>query len=292
MAGNSVLEEGKPAFYIANGETLSFDANLQKDSETSNFEEIESGKDLNLRNCFFNDHNGDQSISVSNSLCPTFPSVYTVMTLLLNTTLQTSNGFLHHVIKRGFFDLNLQSIDNGRQFVVMQEDASQSDFSDDCDTGLSTLTFMNFVMASISIAANLLSNTNSNSNNNNNNDNNLNKNDNNVNIGNNNNNVNSQNVLMFNPMIGRRSTYARRVLKEVVLESCTNHQVPWLKKSAFHSIDFFVRLQNCAKGKDKIYCQRQEVEKERKNLKLIHNSEEKYVTEHLLLGTAKIAGFY
>ena len=93
-------------------------------------------------------------------------------------------------------------------------------------------------------------------------------------------------------MIGRRSTYARRVLKEVVLESCTNHQVPWLKKSAFHSIDFFVRLQNCAKGKDKIYCQRQEVEKERKNLKLIHNSEEKYVTEHLLLGTAKIAGFY
>ena len=60
-------------------------------------------------------------------------------------------------------------------------------------------------MASISIAANLLSNTNSNSNNNNNNNNNNNKNDNNINIGNNNNNVNSQNVLMFNPMIGRRS---------------------------------------------------------------------------------------
>ena len=214
------------------------------------------------------------------------------MTLLLNTTLHTSNGFLHHVIKRGFFDLNLQS-NNGRQFVVMQEDASQSDFSDDCDTGISTLTFMNFVMASISIAANLLSNTNSNSNNNNNNDNNLNKNDNNVNVGNNNNNVNSQNVLMFNPMIGRRSTYARRVLKESVLESCTNHQIPWLKKSALHSIDFFVRLQNCAKSVDgKINCQRKAVENEKEKLKLIHNSVEKYVTEHLLLGTAKIAGFY
>ena len=134
------------------------------------------------------------------------------MTLLLNTTLQTSNEFLHHVVKRGFFDLNLHSR-NGRQFVVMREDETQSDFSDDCGTGLSTLTFMNFVMASISIATNLLSNTNSNSNNNNNNDNNLNKNDNNVNIGSNNNNVNSQNVLMFNPMIGRRSTFARRKIK-------------------------------------------------------------------------------
>ena len=60
MAGKSVLEEGQTAFYIANGETLSFDANLQKDSETTNFEKIESGKDLNLRNCFFSDHNGDQ----------------------------------------------------------------------------------------------------------------------------------------------------------------------------------------------------------------------------------------
>merc|ERR1711953_1158688 len=126
------------------------------------------------------------------------------MGLSLNTTLQTPNGFLHHVIKRGFFDLNLESIDNGRQFVVMQEDASQSDFSDDCDTGLSTLTFMNFVMASISIAANLLSNSNSNSNNNNNNNNNNNKNDNNINIGNNNNNVNSQNVIMFMPPVGKK----------------------------------------------------------------------------------------
>ena len=126
----------------------------------------------------------------------------------------------------------------------------------------------------------------------NNNDNNLNKNDNNVNIGNNNNNVNSQNVLMFNPMIGRRSTYTRRVLKESVLESCTDHQIPWLKKSALHSVDFFIRLQNCRKFPEKIQCQNQEVEKEKEKLKHIENPEEKYVIEHLLLGTAKIAGFY
>ena len=81
--------------------------------------------------------------------------------------LQTDN-FVHHVIKRGLFDLNLVS-NGGRQFVVMKEDESQSDLSEDCGSGLSTLAFMNFVMASISIAANLLSNSNSNSNNNNNN---------------------------------------------------------------------------------------------------------------------------
>ncbi len=99
---------------------------------------------------------------------------------LLNETLPlNTDEFVHHVIKQGLVDLGL-SARNGRQFVVMQEDESQSDFSEDCQQGLSTLAFLNFVMASISIAANLLSNTNSNSNNNNNNDNNNNKNDNNV----------------------------------------------------------------------------------------------------------------
>ena len=90
------------------------------------------------------------------------------------------NEFAHHAIKNGLIDLGLNT-GSGRQFVVMREDESQSDLSEDCQNGgVSALTFLNFVMASISIAANLLSNSNSNSNNNNNNNNNNNKNDNNV----------------------------------------------------------------------------------------------------------------
>lgn len=98
--------------------------------------------------------------------------------MLVNPTLPIgSDDFLHHIIKRGLLDLhvNVNDIDSGRQFVVMKEDESQGDYSDDCENGISTLTFLNFIMASISIATNLLSNTNSNSNNNNNNDNNNNK---------------------------------------------------------------------------------------------------------------------
>ena len=97
------------------------------------------------------------------------------MTSLLQETLPlATDDFVHHVIKRGFFDLNLKSPNNGRQFVVMQEDESQSDYSEDCQSGgISTLSFLNFVMASISIAASVLSNSNSNSNNNNNNNNNV-----------------------------------------------------------------------------------------------------------------------
>ena len=96
------------------------------------------------------------------------------MTSLFNETLPIiTDDFVHHVIKRGLFDLSLTS-NTGRQFVVMKEDESQSDFSEDCGSGgLSTLAFLNFVMGSISIAANLLSNSNSNSNNNNNNNNNV-----------------------------------------------------------------------------------------------------------------------
>ena len=98
--------------------------------------------------------------------------------MLINQTLpQGTDEFLHHVIKRGLFDLHVNKNDfnTGRQFVVMKEDESQGDYGDDCENGISTLTFLNFVMASISIATNLLSNTNSNSNNNNNNNNNNNK---------------------------------------------------------------------------------------------------------------------
>ena len=100
-------------------------------------------------------------------------STIAVMTSLFIETLPPqTDDFVHHVIKRGLFDLSIKS-NTGRQFVVMKEDESQSDFSEDCGSGPSTLAFMNFVMASISITANLLSNTNSNSNNNNNNNNNV-----------------------------------------------------------------------------------------------------------------------
>ena len=92
--------------------------------------------------------------------------------LFIETLPPQTDDFVHHVIKRGLFDLSLKS-NTGRQFVVMKEDESQSDFSEDCGGGPSTLAFMNFVMASISITANLLSNTKSNSNNNNNNNNNV-----------------------------------------------------------------------------------------------------------------------
>jgi hypothetical protein len=154
-------------------------------------------------------------------------------------------------------------------------------------------------MASISIAANLLSNTNSNSNNNNNNNNDNNKNDNNINIGSSNNNVNNQNVLMFNPMMGRRSVlqgqpgYASIFWhkKEAICNAQAGDQVPvWMKKAVFNALDFFLRLKSCSKtNQDK--CQYAQVEQEKINLDLIKDETEQFVIEHLMIGTAKIAGF-
>ena len=76
-----------------------------------------------------------------------------------------------------------------------------------------------------------------------------------------------------------------------MLDFCGSDRIPWLKRSALQAVDFFVRLQNCAKF-DKDKCQEREINKEKENLKTITDPEEKYVTEHLLLGTAKIAGSY
>ncbi len=107
------------------------------------------------------------------------------MELLLNQTLPLqSNDFLHHVVKRAYSDLEQDQesclvsprylpnfsdmidftekyIGIFRQFVVMQEDEKNSSH-DDCGGGITALTFLNFAMASISIAANLISNDNSN----------------------------------------------------------------------------------------------------------------------------------
>jgi hypothetical protein len=52
------------------------------------------------------------------------------MALLLNQTLPLETGeFLHHVIKRGLFDLKYDNSNDhsARQFVVMQEDEANSD---------------------------------------------------------------------------------------------------------------------------------------------------------------------
>merc|ERR1712181_148023 len=68
--------------------------------------------------------------------------------------------------------------------------------------GISALTFMNFAMGSISLAANVVNNINSNNNNNNNNIAN-------INIGNNNNAGNNMNTVMFMPMNGRRRLFRR-----------------------------------------------------------------------------------
>ena len=129
--------------------------------------------------------------------------------------------------------------------------------------------------------------------------NNNNKNDNNVNIGSNNNNQNSQNVVMFNPMMGRRSLFAdpkarfkRSILSDEEFCPKESETIPiWLKKSVLKSVDFFLRLKNCEKSRQKTKCHSTELNKEREILlKNSCETEETIVLEHLILGTAKIAG--
>ena len=131
-----------------------------------------------------------------------------------------------------------------RKFVVFQEEEEDAD----CDetSNISTLTFLNFVLASLSIAASVSSNTNSNANANNDNNNNNNLNDNNVNIGNNNNNVNSQNMLTFQPMVGKRKR--RRYDSDYSLLCKYNSEQAWLSKAAFDALEFFARLETCRKA--------------------------------------------
>ena len=179
-----------------------------------------------------------------------------------------------------------------RKFVVYEE------VEEECDetSGISTLTFLNFVLASLSIAASVSSNTNSNANANNANNNNNNLNDNNVNIGNNNNNVNSENMLTFQPMVGKRR---RRYLKQDLDPICAFQNYPdWASNTAFFAFEFFARLESCKKlehQKGLIYrtkheytfCVKQNILHEANRIRLIENNEEKELASHLFCGTIR-----
>ena len=100
-----------------------------------------------------------------------------------------------------------------REYLVFQREEEQETIEENCkDSGASAFAILNFILSSISLAANAVSNTNSNSNNNNNNNNDNNNNDNNVNIANNNNLVGNVNQVMFLPAIGRRRRRKRTSL--------------------------------------------------------------------------------
>ena len=176
-----------------------------------------------------------------------------------------------------------------RKFIVYEE------VEEECDetSGISTLTFLNFVLASLSIAASVSSNTNSNANANNDNNNNNNLNDNNVNIGNNNNNVNSENMLTFQPMVGKRR---RRYLKQDLDPACAFQYYPnWISKTAFLAFEFFARLESCKKlqhqeeliNRSNNFCVEQNILHETKRLRLIENKEEKELASHLFCGTIR-----
>jgi len=104
-----------------------------------------------------------------------------------------------------------QSDREGRRYVVYDRPKEEKKKKKQkCGGGgVSAFTFLNFVMGSVSIAANLMNNVNSNNDNNNNNNNDNNNNVANVNIGNNNNAGNNANTVMFMPMNGRRSLMRR-----------------------------------------------------------------------------------
>ena len=120
-----------------------------------------------------------------------------------------------------------------------------------------------------------------------------------MNIGNNNNNQNSQNVIMFNPMMGRRSLFSdpkarfkRSILDDEKYCPANDDKVPvWLKKSALYAIEFYLRLKNCDRSLNQVQCRYQELSSEKKRFENSSVSNvEKEVLEHLLIGTAKIAG--
>ena len=189
---------------------------------------------------------------------------------------------------------------SGRKFVVFDEEDKKG--GKDCDGAgsVSTLTFLNFVIGSLSLAASVVSNTNSNSNNNNNNNNDNNNNDNNINIGNSNNNVNSQNQLMFLPMVGRSikpTRKSRSVFWTKRRQLCREHRQgkSWLAKCAIRAIEFFVRLESCRLNKKarKLLvedCLKSEICQEQKFLSNISDVSELLVLSHLTEGTAKIVG--
>ena len=138
-----------------------------------------------------------------------------------------------------------------RDYVVFQREEQDIEEEEFCSggSGASAFTILNFILSSISLAANAVSNTNSNSNNNNNNNNDNNNNDNNVNVANNNNLVGNVNQVMFLPAIGKRRR--RRWSKTDEPDVRTFHRGSLLARSAAHShlaiaaMRTFVELEGC-----------------------------------------------
>ena len=126
-------------------------------------------------------------------------------------------------------------MEEGRKFMVFQEE-STTIF--DCDTepksDISTLTFLNFLLATASIVANVNSNSNNNNNNNNNN------NDLNVNVASSNNNVKNENTVTFRPATGRRK---KRSLCD------TRWQ---LAKPYIDALEVFLNVRDCQRDCDKL----------------------------------------
>ena len=180
-----------------------------------------------------------------------------------------------------------------RKFVVFEEEEEE-----DCDesSSISTLTFLNFVLSSLSIAASAASNTNSNANANNDNNNNNNLNDNNLNVGNNNNNVNSENKLTFQPMVGKRK---RRYLGQQDIQLCRyDKENSWIPKTVFEAFDFFARIETCKKttlkkvinnkNRNKFQkCIVRTVSEEKERLQNIKLKEKKVLTYRLICGALK-----
>ena len=224
----------------------------------------------------------------------------TLTSSLYNNLYHNNNNLFHN---NSFQFSSCDQIDSfcpssGRKFVVFDEEKKGGK---ECDSSgsVSTLTFLNFVIGSMSLAASLVSNVNSNSNNNNNNNNDNNNNDNNINIGNSNNNVNSQNKLTFLPMVGRRAIdrKIRSIFWSKREELCREHRQgkSWLAKCAIRTIELFVRLESCRKNnfddlKSAEICQKSEVCEEKKVLSNLSDPSELLVLSHLVEGTVKIVG--
>lgn len=69
-----------------------------------------------------------------------------------------------------------------------------------------------------------------------------------------------------------------------------NSHIPtWLKEAALHSLDFFLRLQNCPKSSETGNpCHESIIQESRNHLSRITDEEQRYILEHLFIGSAKI----
>ena len=107
-------------------------------------------------------------------------------------------------------------------YAFLKPEPYQTKESKDCKPAspISAFTFLNFVLAAGSVAANIVANVNDNNNNNNNNNNENNDNTNNFNIENNSNNANNANTIML--PLGRRRRRRRREVWRMSLRSFQN----------------------------------------------------------------------